>query len=347
MLRFFRQIRQRFLTDNKFSKYLLYAVGEILLVVIGILIALQVDNWNEERIAAENTKVLFQEVSDELSQNIKNVDRIINLYIQKDSLYFKVLNRKVKHQDYRASEMLFYFPFNWDRTSLVEEDFKELLAKKRNLTGRQDSIFSELKDLYGTRKINTDKDDQMMQDTHLSFRDHMMYEQLWWSSHMTNFIVTDEMIQYCLTDPLYLNQLGEISLRERGHLEGMLWFRSKALDLYEKIAEMLKIEKDSALIKDIKDFEHIKGVYQFGELTLHISGETELKLNWFVNDSILYERNIHMFSNSYLISFGQEKLENNLLRIEKGKNGEVLGLTAVFDFRQDEDGNRVMGEKMQ
>ena len=49
MLRFFRQIRQRLLTENRFSKYLLYAVGEILLVVIGILIALQIDNWNEYR----------------------------------------------------------------------------------------------------------------------------------------------------------------------------------------------------------------------------------------------------------------------------------------------------------
>ncbi|MGB5508800.1 DUF6090 family protein, partial [Robiginitalea sp.] len=47
MLRFFRQIRQRLLTDNKFSKYILYALGEILLVVIGILIALQVSNYNE------------------------------------------------------------------------------------------------------------------------------------------------------------------------------------------------------------------------------------------------------------------------------------------------------------
>jgi hypothetical protein len=47
MFRFFRQIRQRLLTDNKFSKYLLYAIGEIVLVVIGILIALQVNNWDE------------------------------------------------------------------------------------------------------------------------------------------------------------------------------------------------------------------------------------------------------------------------------------------------------------
>lgn len=56
MIKFFRQIRQKLLSENppagragKFSKYLLYAVGEILLVVIGILIALQVNNWNEQR----------------------------------------------------------------------------------------------------------------------------------------------------------------------------------------------------------------------------------------------------------------------------------------------------------
>ncbi len=47
MIKFFRRIRQNLLSDNKFSKYLLYAIGEIVLVVIGILIALQINNNNE------------------------------------------------------------------------------------------------------------------------------------------------------------------------------------------------------------------------------------------------------------------------------------------------------------
>lgn len=47
MIKFFRIIRQQMLTENKFSKYLLYALGEIILVVIGILIALQINNRNE------------------------------------------------------------------------------------------------------------------------------------------------------------------------------------------------------------------------------------------------------------------------------------------------------------
>jgi len=49
MIKFFRKIRQRLLSENKISKYLLYAFGEIVLVVIGIIIALQVNNWNEGR----------------------------------------------------------------------------------------------------------------------------------------------------------------------------------------------------------------------------------------------------------------------------------------------------------
>jgi hypothetical protein len=49
VIKFFRKIRQQILTENKFSKYFLYAIGEIILVVIGILIALRINNWNELR----------------------------------------------------------------------------------------------------------------------------------------------------------------------------------------------------------------------------------------------------------------------------------------------------------
>uniref|UniRef100_UPI002605531F DUF6090 family protein n=1 Tax=uncultured Eudoraea sp. TaxID=1035614 RepID=UPI002605531F len=76
MLRFFRQIRQRLLTENppngragKFSKYLLYAVGEILLVVIGILIALQVNNWNEYKKERIQERKILTELLTSLEHN--------------------------------------------------------------------------------------------------------------------------------------------------------------------------------------------------------------------------------------------------------------------------------------
>jgi hypothetical protein len=69
-MKFFRQVRQRLLTDNKFSKYLLYAVGEILLVVIGILIALQVNNWNEKRISRLDEVKLLTNIKKALSSDL-------------------------------------------------------------------------------------------------------------------------------------------------------------------------------------------------------------------------------------------------------------------------------------
>jgi len=73
MIKFFRKIRQRLLTENKFSKYLLYAIGEVVLVVIGILIALSLNNNSEnKKLVVQEIKIL-KEIKSELSVAIKDV----------------------------------------------------------------------------------------------------------------------------------------------------------------------------------------------------------------------------------------------------------------------------------
>lgn len=79
MLRFFRQLRQRFLAENKFNRYLLYAIGEILLVVIGILIALQVNNWNEDRLQRRDELKYFSNLKNDLYADIERLDYMIGL----------------------------------------------------------------------------------------------------------------------------------------------------------------------------------------------------------------------------------------------------------------------------
>jgi len=71
MIKFFRKIRQRLLTENKISKYLLYAIGEIALIVIGILIALQINNWNEYQKAVKSENELLTSLQNEISANIE------------------------------------------------------------------------------------------------------------------------------------------------------------------------------------------------------------------------------------------------------------------------------------
>ena len=69
MIKFFRKIRQRLLTENKFSKYLLYAIGEIILVVIGILIALQLNNWNDHIKNAESELSYYNRILDDFEMD--------------------------------------------------------------------------------------------------------------------------------------------------------------------------------------------------------------------------------------------------------------------------------------
>lgn len=68
MIKFFRRIRQSLLAENKISKYLVYAIGEIVLVVIGILIALQINTWNENRRQQENLKEIYRVVAEDLEK---------------------------------------------------------------------------------------------------------------------------------------------------------------------------------------------------------------------------------------------------------------------------------------
>src|SRR6056297_3227687 len=98
MIKFFRKIRQTLLSDGKTGKYFKYAIGEIILVVIGILIALQINNWNEER-------KLQNEINTYLNQKLENLKAEKSKYVLDEGienvdivsftkiLYFVVIER--------------------------------------------------------------------------------------------------------------------------------------------------------------------------------------------------------------------------------------------------------------
>ena len=91
MLRFFRTLRQRLLAENRTSRYLLYALGEIVLVVIGILIALQVNTWNEDRKNRQEGVALLKSLKSELAEDFSMmayaIDRLERRKALADQLY--------------------------------------------------------------------------------------------------------------------------------------------------------------------------------------------------------------------------------------------------------------------
>ncbi|MFH6768287.1 DUF6090 family protein [Gaetbulibacter aquiaggeris] len=81
MIKLFRNIRQNLLNEGKTSKYFKYAIGEIVLVVIGILIALQINNWNEKQKEQGKEQQILISLREEFKQNIKELefDHDVNL----------------------------------------------------------------------------------------------------------------------------------------------------------------------------------------------------------------------------------------------------------------------------
>ena len=78
MINFFRRIRQKLLSDGKTGKYLKYAFGEIMLVVIGILIALQINNWNENRKVQKLEIQVYTELKSDLLQTRNDINETIS-----------------------------------------------------------------------------------------------------------------------------------------------------------------------------------------------------------------------------------------------------------------------------
>jgi len=153
MIKFFRQIRKRLLSENKFSKYLFYAIGEILLVVVGILIALSINNWNESRKISVTEIESYSNLLRSLKKDSLDLVRIIeiqtksiesqNKVIQSQS--FEIINTMSSNE---ITEMIYdiyngafsFFPKYGTYNSIVANRGLDII--------KSESIKSNLIDLY-------------------------------------------------------------------------------------------------------------------------------------------------------------------------------------------------------
>lgn len=102
MIKFFRKIRQNLLLENKTEKYFKYAIGEIVLVVIGILIALQINNWNQNQGIKKQLKNYRTSLLSEIDKDFKEIERIDSLNLSHTSQineYFSLYNSNIMELD--------------------------------------------------------------------------------------------------------------------------------------------------------------------------------------------------------------------------------------------------------
>lgn len=110
MIKIFRKIRQEMLSDNKFSKYLFYAIGEIILVVIGILIALAINNNNQSRVIKANEQTYLKGLKEEFQTSKFKLNELM----------------EVNKSNYNGAKQILEFTFS-ENDPPAELKFSELL----------------------------------------------------------------------------------------------------------------------------------------------------------------------------------------------------------------------------
>jgi hypothetical protein len=176
MIRFFRSLRLRLLTENRFSKYLLYAIGEIVLVVIGILIALQINDANDTRKERVKEVNYLENIKTDLQINIHEMDR----YLSIRTGCIEAAQRIIAHfegepiTDYDAFNADGVSIYGWQKFYQSNNTFQELVNSGNLALISNQSIKTMLLDLESLYKKMKSEEDHFRFDT-----ETLIYEPLY------------------------------------------------------------------------------------------------------------------------------------------------------------------------
>ena len=149
MIKFFRKIRQRLLTENKFSKYLIYAIGEIILVVIGIFLAIQLNNLNENRKERHREFTFLLRLKDDINSDITNLSLNDSIAASRESSSSKAL--EVFYKSKTVKDILItdsLFKFTWNNIIVNRKTYDEMLNTSGIYILKNKKLRNQLTDYY-------------------------------------------------------------------------------------------------------------------------------------------------------------------------------------------------------
>ena len=164
MIKFFRNIRKKLATENKVRSYLRYAVGEIVLVVIGILIALQINNWNQAIQEQKTVTTYLKGIHEDLATQAVSIEETIPLNENVILTINAIIDDYLKHDGFKANDSLLSQinkVLNTPGPIEIKTSFTELLnsgdlglIKNNKLRKNIVLFYQDLEDMFERGKIN-------------------------------------------------------------------------------------------------------------------------------------------------------------------------------------------------
>lgn len=222
MIQFFRKIRQKLVSDGKAGTYFKYAIGEIFLVVIGILIALQINNWNQKRILDNDLAQIQQRIILDIDNDIKDLRTALIYWKEKEHLFNKVI------QDSITPDL-----FDQGLSRLIGQTFQRNLnkagveqLKRMNVTDvlslRIIDIYDQMENIYIVPYEN--KISESAHNFRVKIRDNYDWFSEWTSKTIMSNNSSEELQAYFLTNPEYRNWVSNSHLLIYGNYLRFLEF---------------------------------------------------------------------------------------------------------------------------
>ncbi len=248
MFKFFRHIRQRLLSENKVRNYLLYAIGEIALVIVGILIAIQVNNWNEQRKNRELVTRTIDALETELEENFNHANFVLGFWKTQDSICKKVLFDQLTIDDYRKNDLVSIVAVNWYNFLPKVENLNLLLENEKSASARLKPIIESAKYLKDRNMIL----DQQWDILRMNIEENL--KSLTGTVSLVRFDSTsvNNKIQYMLNDPQYKNVVELYWIKAEVYYDFISRCRAQIMALLSTIKV---VQKDY-------DIHQLKALYQ-------------------------------------------------------------------------------------
>lgn len=345
MIKFFRTIRKSLLEQNKMEKYFKYAIGEIILVVIGILIALQINNWNEQQANEERIKSTLLQIQADLLNDIQELVTVLGFYEDTLTLIEQFLN-KVKSKSYfeenfraLAQATLSYSPF-----SQSNQAFLRLKNQLDRIPEKYNPLIKNLNRLYVENGTKFSFSHNITSNEMFSYKSGL-YDTYNWIEDYNNRNYTPEIKDFFLNSEKNRRQLVKTKATFREHARVVGLIHDQSISCYLLIRDILE---DDSKLPDIfnrfglkytqNSIEELEGTYQHAEYP-------NIQLVLTARNDILRmtnPRSIQVNIESFILQeIGKDTLgllasKQSYMVIKRNEKGKVTGYASVSQITEKE-----------
>jgi hypothetical protein len=225
--------------QNKTSKYFKYAIGEIVLVVIGILIALSINNWNENKKSNINFNKSLVNVFNDLDFDLESAQRVIAYYKNKDTLATNIVDGKYSVTEYREGRVPTNLITSHSAFNITDMGYRQLMQNADNIPSEYDQLVADINHQYITKARLLESDYASLTKLIDGVRLRYSLSFPWYSQR--DSISKEKRWQHFANDPIYKNEVQAYrSDACNNYALKVGWFYNDGLILYLKLKTIIK-----------------------------------------------------------------------------------------------------------